>query len=212
MQYASVVKEVEKDLFFCRSSSGSFHLLITGIGSPASIYQLTSHLKHHPCSLLVHFGIAGSFKQDIPLGTVVEVVSDRFADLGIESGQGVESPAEAGLIKKDTKPYRGEEMLNTSSIPAGIHRPAIKARGITLNTVTGTNETAHRLVSQFSADVETMESAACFYVCLMEHIPFYALRGISNYVGKRDKAYWNVPLAVDQVNAHIIEILKALNV
>jgi futalosine hydrolase len=56
------------------------------------------------------------------------------------------------------------------------------------------------LQSRFSPDIETMESAAFFYVCLQEKIPFLALRAISNKVEPRDKSKWNIPLAMQNLS------------
>jgi futalosine hydrolase len=50
-----------------------------------------------------------------------------------------------------------------------------------------------------------MESAAFFYVCLSQKVPFAALRAISNKVEVRNKAAWNIPQAVQNLETAIRE-------
>ncbi len=52
-----------------------------------------------------------------------------------------------------------------------------------------------------------MEGAAFHYVCLQEKIPFLQLRAISNYVGERNKANWNLNEAIRNLNKKLIEIV-----
>ena len=56
-----------------------------------------------------------------------------------------------------------------------------------------------------------MEGAAFFYVCLQEKIPFLQIRSISNYVEKRNKSNWNIPLAIDNLNVVLLDIINSLN-
>ena len=56
-----------------------------------------------------------------------------------------------------------------------------------------------------------MESAAFFYVCLSEHVPFMALRAISNRVETRNKAAWNIPLALRSLHYAVRALLRRLS-
>jgi futalosine hydrolase len=58
--------------------------------------------------------------------------------------------------------------------------------------------------------IETMEGAAVFYVCLMEHIPFVQIRAISNYVGETNKNLWKIPLAVENLHKTLIDVLNEI--
>jgi futalosine hydrolase len=53
--------------------------------------------------------------------------------------------------------------------------------------------------SLYSADIETMEGAAFFFVCLRRQVKFLQLRGISNVVGVRDKAQWKTAEALENL-------------
>jgi futalosine hydrolase len=58
--------------------------------------------------------------------------------------------------------------------------------------------------------VESMEGAAFHYVCLMEKIPFLQLRGISNYVGERNKANWKIRESIDALNQQLIKMINQI--
>ena len=66
----------------------SVEYLITGVGIPATIFQLTKKLSNNPFDLVINAGIAGAFNRAIELGSVWEVVEDRFADIGVEQADG----------------------------------------------------------------------------------------------------------------------------
>ena len=53
-----------------------------------------------------------------------------------------------------------------------------------------------------------MEGAALHYVCLMEKIPFIQLRSISNYIGERNKKKWNMQESINNLNEHLIRLIK----
>ena len=73
------------------------------------------------------------------------------------------------------------------------------------------NEKSIELVtSNLHPDIESMEGAAFFYVCMMEKIPCVQLRAISNYVERRNKNNWNIPLSLKNLTATTFEFLQTL--
>ena len=55
-----------------------------------------------------------------------------------------------------------------------------------------------------------MEGAALHYVCLMENIPFLQLRAVSNFVGERNKANWEIGEAIHHLNEKLKSIIQQL--
>ena len=55
-----------------------------------------------------------------------------------------------------------------------------------------------------------MEGAACFMVCEKFNIPCMQIRAISNKVEKRNKAHWDLPLAIKNLNATVAQIITEL--
>ena len=79
-----------------------------------------------------------------------------------------------------------------------------------MNTTHGNKTSIQLFKEKFNADIETMEGAAIFYVCLLENIPFLQIRAISNYVEERNTANWNIPLAIKNLNNKLIEIIEKI--
>jgi futalosine hydrolase len=83
-------------------------------------------------------------------------------------------------------------------------------KGITVNTVHGNLSSIKNAVKKFRPDIESMEGGAFLFVCKNEGIPCAQVRAISNFVEPRNKKNWNIPLAVENLNRKMIEILEDL--
>ena len=90
------------------------------------------------------------------------------------------------------------------SLPKGL----LTVNAITVNTTSGTAERISKLENLFDPDIESMEGAAFYFCCMHMHLPCFQLRSISNYVEKRNKANWNIPLAVEQLNIALQKIIS----
>ena len=66
------------------------------------------------------------------------------------------------------------------------------------------------LKDKFHGEVESMEGAAFYYVALMEKIPFFELRTVSNVVGESDSSRWETQKALDRLEKSCEEILLTL--
>ncbi|MFO7826991.1 MAG: hypothetical protein R6V23_00095, partial [Bacteroidales bacterium] len=83
-----------------------------------------------------------------------------------------------------------------------------KVSAITSDRTNGKKESIDKLKQKFNADIETMEGAAFFYVCLQEEVKFMQIRAISNFVEERNQQNWNIPLAIEQLNKKLLEIIN----
>jgi len=182
--------------------------LITGVGTPATIYQLTRRLHQIDYDLVIQAGIAGSFAGSAGLAEIVLVAEDCFADLGISEKNNFYTIFEKGFAGEDVFPFANGWLKADAEILNGFSVP--KLRAITVNTVTDEKNKIEALVSKFDPQIETMEGAALHYVCLQEHIPFLQLRSISNYVGERDKTKWKMKEAIEQLNKALAELIAGL--
>ena len=186
------------------------HLYITvvetGIGCTATAYHTLKALTaaDKPYDLVVNTGIAGSLRDSLPIGSAVRVMSDYFGDCGVQTASGFESLFDARLLGADTFPFTSGR-LRPNPLPAAWEyaaAPIPLAEGVTVQHLVETGLSATPAAP--SAQVETMEGAAFFYVCLLEGIPCMALRTISNKAGERDKTKWDIPFALS-------ELRKAIN-
>lgn len=181
-------------------------VLITGIGAVSTVYFLTRLLQQKKYDLAINAGIAGSFNRNLKLGDVVCVNEDCFADLGIEDGGQFITLFESGLLQDDGLILKDGMLKPVLDLPA--FPVLLLAKGITVNTVSGSAQTIGKLYEKFSPDIETMEGAAFIYVCMLEGIQCMQIRSVSNYVEIRDKGKWNIPLAVENLKNAIITIFE----
>ncbi|HLG36447.1 MAG TPA: futalosine hydrolase [Bacteroidia bacterium] len=183
----------------------SVDILITGIGSVATAYALTKQLQKKKYDLALNFGLAGSFNTDLEIGSVVNVTQEHFADLGAEDGEIFLTLDEMGFAGSN-------EIINESEIKNKVLELIPQVCGITVNTVHGNEMSIEKVFNRFHPNSESMEGAAFLYCCMQEKIPCAQVRAISNFVERRNKDRWNIPLAIEHLNRNAIEILKAFEI
>jgi futalosine hydrolase len=204
-------KNSEND-FSAEYKTHKISFLITGVGMVATAYHLAKKVSSEKFDVVINAGIAGTFdKEKFSLGTVVNVVSERFPELGAEDDKGFLSVFDLGLIKQDEFPFESGNLLNKNIfLNNEIINSLPKAHSVTVNKVHGNDQSIKDIMSQYKPDIESMEGAAFFYCCLHEKINFIQLRGISNVVEKRNKNNWNIPLAIDNLTKTIIQYLDSV--
>jgi futalosine hydrolase len=187
------------------SESVEFHTLITGVGMTATSFRMGQHIAFFQPDWIVNIGIAGAIDRSLRLGEVVQVTTEVFADLGIEEADGTfHDLFEVGLADRNLPPFAGGILNN----PERASIPLAAANGLTVNKVHGYESSINALRGTYpEAQIESMEGAAFFYACLNTQVPFLALRGISNYVEKRNRANWQIGTAIQHVNTSLQMIL-----
>lgn len=186
---------------FFRKNNVSF--LVTGVGMVSTAYELARHFSTNRYDLAVNIGLAGSFDRSIPIGEVVRVIEDIFSELGAEDGDQFLSISHLGLeatnILVNVDDFRPQALKHFRSV-----------RSITVNTVHGRESTIEEVVSRLNPQTESMEGAAFFYVCGRENIPSLQLRAISNYVERRNKLAWDIPLAMKNLKQEVVALIERL--
>jgi len=180
-----------------------FELLITGVGMVATTFALTRHLTTASYDLVVNLGIAGSFDRGIALGEVLEITQDTFAELGAEDDNAFLAIDEIGFgtgtYHPTTKIADLYNLFNTFNLK--------QANAITVNTVHGNEASIKKVAERLNPKLESMEGAAFFYVCNQMNVPCIQIRAVSNYVEKRNRDAWNIPLAIKNLNTFAVEFL-----
>ncbi|MCK3682947.1 futalosine hydrolase [Maribellus sp. YY47] len=184
-------------------------ILITGIGTTFTTFHLTNVLKDNHYDKVINIGLARSLTRELKIGETVNVVSDEFADLGIEKQSEFLTLFESGFIDINEFPFENG-FLKTSDSECCSKFP--KVRGITSNKSVGRETTIAEIKSKFSAHIETAEGAAVFYVCRWMGVDCFQIRSISNYVEPRDSSKWNIPLALENLKNSVISVLQKISV
>jgi futalosine hydrolase len=202
-----VVAATEMEIAPFVAQNTNTQVLITGVGAPACMYALTKRLLQNKYDFVIQAGIAGTFKNQYPLGQTFAVKTDLFADLGIQEKENFFTLFEKGFVNENTFPNTNGKMENTSENSFSL--AAVNA--ITINTVSDSLAQTELYKKKYDADIESMEGAAFHYVCIQEKIPFLQIRSISNFVGERVKTNWKTKEAVDSLNENLIRIVQKLN-
>jgi len=171
-----------------------FDILITGVGMTATAFALGRYLNS-TYNLVLNVGLAGSFDKNIPLGNLVNINTDTFAELGAENHD--------EFITIDELGFGDNTFKATYQI---VDLPIV--RGITVNKVHGNANSIAKIEQKFNPQTESMEGAAVFYACNTLQIPCAQVRSISNYVEPRNKENWQIGLAIKNLNDWLIEFLS----
>jgi futalosine hydrolase len=184
-------------------------ILITGIGTTFTTFHLTNTLHANNYDTVLNIGLAGSLSSELQIGEVVNVVSEEFADLGIETSDEFLTLFESGFMDVNEFPFENGIVKASNGID-WINLK--KVRGITTNKSWGRALSISEIQSKFSAQIESMEGAAVFYTCKWLGVDCYQIRSISNYVEPRDSSKWNIPLALENLKVEVFKIFKNLTV
>jgi futalosine hydrolase len=185
---------VQKDFV----QTAEFDILITGVGMTATAFALGQRLSSK-YNLVLNLGIAGSFDKTVPLGSVLNIISDDLAELGAEDRNGFIGIEELGFGKSRFSTHH--HLLND------LLTPLKKVSGITVNRVHGNKHSIADVIKRLNPATESMEGAAVFYCCEQTGIPFLQVRSISNYVEPRNKEGWEIGLAIKNLNDWAIRFL-----
>lgn len=184
-------------------------VLITGVGLTSATYNLQKQLQIKKPDLVIQAGIGGCFDTKLPLGTVVAIKKDTIADLGVIEKKQFHSVFDMGFAQPNQMPYKKGWLVNPGLYL--LKRNSLKkVPAVSVNQITSSPQTARLYEAKYKPVVESMEGAALHYVCLMENIPFLQLRGISNYVGERNKKNWKIKESVANLNNELIRLLNSL--
>ena len=185
-------------------------ILVTGIGTVFMSYHLTRIFGSVNYDLAINIGIAGSFDYFLEQGFVVNVVQDQFADLGVEEKGDFYTLGEKEMMDENSFPFTEEILRSIGNFEIEEVESLIPVKAITVNTLHGSIESIKRIKEKFNPEIETMDGAAFFFVCLNDKIPFLQIRAISNFVEIRKIENWNIPLALSNLTSSVIAILDEL--
>lgn len=182
-------------------------LLVTGVGATAMTYFLTTQLHKVEYNFAILIGIAGSYSRSIQIGDVVNVESERFADLGIVNDDSFTDLFDMNLAEENKFPFENRILKNYSLINNETINQLKNVKG---NTVQSIRPKILYHIQQ-DTDIESMEGASFAFVCAQKPLPYAHLRSISNVVGQQDKKHWNIPLALENMEQIVKKVLRGLN-
>ena len=213
IEIAGIIKHIEEhgrklNFFEYQFLGHSIFPLVTGIGAMKTAFGMSRYLINKSFDISFNIGICGTLPDRFQLGEVVQVIKDRFADLGVEENdQSFTDIFELGLEQADVFPF-SEGAINNHSYQ-GIDLPVAKA--ITVNKVHGHNESIKAISDKYDFEVESMEGAASLYACKMLELNGFQIRAVSNYIEDRNRANWEIEKALENLEKTTIKIIKNLD-
>jgi futalosine hydrolase len=163
--------------------------------------------------MVINPGIAGSYNDGLKIGDVVCLATEQFGDIGIDDNGELRTLFEMGYVDQGNAPFtNGKLCCPVSNLKYKTLAKLPKANGLTVNLVSGNEAEIEKRKSKFCADVESMEGAGVFYVCLLQDVPFIEIRAVSNKVEPRNIKNWNMPLAIMNLGKVTIDLLEELAV
>ncbi len=180
---------------------------VTGLGMMATAWELSRVFVHQKPGFCINAGIAGALDTALGIGDVVHVATETLADLGVEDSDGrCIDLFELGFLEKDNFPFSGGKLENPGALDSRF-MPLV--HGITVNKAHGSASSIARIRARYpEAQVESMEGAAFFFACLQAGLPFVEVRAISNHVEPRNREGWDLPLAIQNLNRVLKEMLE----
>jgi len=182
----------------------------SGIGLLASSVSLMKMFVQETPSLIIQVGIAGCFDKKIPLGKVFAVKDDFAGDIGVMENKVWKDLFDLKLDKPNDAPYEKKSLPNPWLSQYNLLKLPTK-KGVTVNTISTDKNKIDLYSGRYKATLESMEGAALHYMGRDLNIPFIQIRAVSNYVGERNKAKWNIQEAIYNLNETLLQYLDALN-
>ncbi|HZH64796.1 MAG TPA: futalosine hydrolase, partial [Flavisolibacter sp.] len=110
---AATEMEIASTIKFLRTKNLPVEVLITGVGLPLAMYELTKKICQNKPQYLVQAGIAGCFSKHLFLGDVVVVESDTTGDIGVQEKEGFHSVFDLGFADKNKWPWVDGKLTNS---------------------------------------------------------------------------------------------------
>lgn len=158
---------------------------------------------------MIQAGIGGCFDNSVSLSSVFIIEQDRFADLGVVENNEWKDVFDMQLADADQAPYNNGWLINNHTKQYNPNNLQT-VNAISVNEVVTCPQKIKWFKQKYNPVIESMEGAAFHYVCLKQKIPFLQLRGVSNYLGERNKSKWEIEKAIISVNKELIQMLEYL--
>jgi futalosine hydrolase len=207
-----------KTVYQCRYKGRNILLMHTGIGKVNAAHAATAISECFQIQCMIHFGIGGAYPgSGLKRGDIAVATHEIFGDEGVfgeKDWKGMECIGIPLVTTRrrtffNTYPLDGKFLQKALLSLSGI-ATVKKGNFVTLSAVSGTQRRARELEKRFHAICENMEGAALAQVCTMYGIPLFAIRGISNIAGVRDKRRWDFKGAADNCQKAVLSIISSL--
>ncbi|MBU4257891.1 MAG: futalosine hydrolase [Proteobacteria bacterium] len=198
--------------------------IITGPGSVNTVQSLSAAIETAKPSLIIQTGCAGAFRESgLNIGDIGIATEEIDIQLGIETENGSLPLNELpfSMIKSSNVDIRNRypldiklanQALDTlAKVFEGKSVQVIKGAFVTVSTITATDNRAKDIYKHYSPCMEGMEGAGAAHLAIHYDIPFLEIRAASNFVGKRNRNSWNLPLAFERGAMAVLNLIRTVD-
>jgi futalosine hydrolase len=196
-------------------------VLITGPGTVNTVQSLTAAIENARPSLIIQTGCAGAFRESgLNIGDIGMATEEIDIQLGVETENERLPLTEVpfSVIKSCHGDIKNRypldiELVNQAldtlrKIFEGKRVRVIKGSFVTVSTITATETRAKDIYKHYRPCMEGMEGAGAAHLSIHYDIPFLEIRSASNFVGKRDRDSWNLPLAFERGAMAVLNLIR----
>ncbi len=173
-----------------------------GVGKARTAGGLAWALRAHRPTAVLQVGVGGAY-----LGSFLSIGLAMFADVDLELDLGIAGAdgwADFEALRVPLLPARDGDAPADRAVPTDARWTGLLAefsgvprgRFATLDAVTADVDRGAAMQRRFDVSIESMEGAAAAAVAARLGVPFAELRAVSNLVGERDRALWDLRGAV----------------
>jgi futalosine hydrolase len=171
---------VDAELGFWKDRDGVDRLAF-GVGPVEATAAVATALANRDYRFVVNAGLGGALSGAAQIGAGV-IVGEDTMELGLETGEPISLPPGERVVDHARSDVMIVEKLRARGFAV--------LNGVTVSSVTATDETASRLAGR-GAQVESMEGFAVLRAAERAGVRAIEVRGISNRCGARELSGWD---------------------
>jgi futalosine hydrolase len=200
-------KLLKKDSF-----NHKIHFVIHGIGGGIASHYITAAFLNHPNALFIQVGLAGSLNNSLALGETVLVQQEIFGDIGVIEQNKWKDLNALGLLGLQPKPFAKYLTIENKNIKywKTYFSDTALVNGVTVNQITSAINSAPYYSKKMSATIETMEGASLHSCGNALQKKYLQIRGISNFVGDRNKKNWVIQPTIENYSFIVHQFLRMI--
>lgn len=183
------------------TSAGDLVIMAGGVGMAAAAAATAYALAREPFDQVVSMGIGGGFDGRATAGDIVVATSSVACQLGADSPEGYLDFGELGLAET-TLTTTGDVARLAARLDARI------GPVLSVSTVTGTDSRAAEYARRWDPVAEAMEGFGVWTAARTARVVPYEIRAISNRVGRRDRASWDIAGALSALSEAAVTLFK----
>lgn len=183
---------------------------VCGFGQIAAAARTAALVTRYQPSRVLLIGIAGTFRPDVvAVGDSCRFDEVICSGIGVGVGENFRGAAELGWDQFGCDgqwPHIGDVIPLVSTFMPGV--PCAGAL-LSVTSASATADDADRRAARYPhAVAEDMEGFGVATACGLAGVPLQIVRGISNVVGDRDKANWQIDAALDAAVKMAMQLIK----